>query len=134
MGVQRQHVRTNSYNRLVTVTVAAGSLVSIASTGCVLETDFLETYGYCSAVIGSTIGQPGWYAFFNLPVQGEPGYATTTTNAIATANGLYSSGGAVGSLWIMWAAMALGRKLNIQLGAVLAILGGALQGGAANLG
>ena len=64
---------------------------------------------------------------------GEPGYATTTTNAIATANGLYSSGGAVGSLLIMWAAMTLGRKLNIQLGAVLAIIGGALQGGAAGL-
>jgi hypothetical protein len=29
--------------------------------------------------------------------------------------------------------MALGRKLNIQLGAVLAIIGGALQGGAAGL-
>lgn len=33
----------------------------------------------------------------------------------------------------MWSASAFGRKLNIQLGAVLAIIGGALQGGAAAL-
>ncbi|KIW02571.1 hypothetical protein, variant 2 [Verruconis gallopava] len=110
--------RTNPYNRLVTVAVAFGSL----------------TYGYCSSIIGSTIGQPGWYKFFHLPMAGEPGYATTTTNAISTANGLYSAGGAVGSLFIMWAATALGRKISIQIGAALALLGGALQGGAANLG
>jgi hypothetical protein len=67
-------------------------------------------------------------------MQGEPGYATTTTEAIATANGLYSAGGAVGSLFIMWSAMTLGRKMSIQIGAALALLGGALQGGAANLG
>lgn len=34
----------------------------------------------------------------------------------------------------MWAATAFGRKRNIQLGALLAVLGGALQGGAANIG
>lgn len=33
-----------------------------------------------------------------------------------------------------WAATSLGRKRNIQIGAVLGLLGGALQGGAANLG
>ncbi|KAH8647809.1 putative MFS sugar transporter [Xylariales sp. PMI_506] len=110
--------RTSPYNRIVTIAVAFGSL----------------TYGYCSSIIGSTIGQPGWYQFFNLPTEGEPGYATTTTEAISTANGLYSAGGAVGSLFVMWAATALGRKTSIQIGAALALLGGALQGGAANLG
>jgi hypothetical protein len=33
----------------------------------------------------------------------------------------------------MWAATALGRKRNIQIGAMLAVLGGAFQSGAANL-
>jgi Sugar (and other) transporter len=94
---------------------------------------FLKTYGYQTSVIGSTIGQPGWYSYFNLPVVGEPGYATTTTNAIATANGVFSAGGAVGTLFIMWSASALGRKKSIQIGALLAVLGGALQGGAAAL-
>lgn len=84
-------------------------------------------------MIGSTIGQPGWYSFFNLPTQGEVGYDTVTTNAIATANGVFSAGGAVGSLFMMWSCETWGRKVNIQLGAFLAIVGGALQGGAANL-
>ncbi|KAL6412331.1 putative MFS sugar transporter [Ilyonectria robusta] len=121
--IQGRRARTTPYNRLVTVAVAFGSFVCHP----------LLTYGYCSAIIGSTIGQPGWYAFFNLPQQGEEGYGNITAQAIATANGLYSSGGAVGSLFVMWAATALGRKMSIQIGAACAILGGALQGGAANL-
>jgi MFS family permease len=92
-----------------------------------------QTYGYCSSVIGGTIGQPGWYQYFDLPMQGEEGYGGKTTDAIATANGLYSTGGAIGCLFIMWAATAIGRKRSIQLGALLAIIGGSLQGGAAAL-
>ncbi|KMU84087.1 low-affinity L-arabinose transport system proton symport protein [Coccidioides immitis H538.4] len=64
---------------------------------------------------------------------GLAGYDTVTTNAIATANGVFSAGGAVGSLFMMWSCEAWGRKVNIQLGSFLAILGGVLQGGAANL-
>ena len=73
------------------------------------------------------------YASFNLPAEGEPGYATTTTHAIATANGVFSAGGAVGALFIMWSCDQFGRKRNIQLGALLCVIGGALQGGAAAL-
>ncbi|KAK2814040.1 hypothetical protein FQN50_000444 [Emmonsiellopsis sp. PD_5] len=62
-----------------------------------------------------------------------PGYSTITTPIIATANGVFSAGGAVGSLFMMWSCEAFGRKANIQLGSFLAILGGALQGGAVTL-
>ncbi|KAK1073400.1 hypothetical protein LTR74_001809 [Friedmanniomyces endolithicus] len=109
--------QTSRYNRLVTIFVALGSF----------------TYGYCASIIGSTIGQPGWYQYFSLPQQGEPGYATTTTNAIATANGLFSAGGALGALSIMFTCDYFGRKRNIQFGSALSVLGGALQGGAAAL-
>ena len=68
------------------------------------------------------------YGYFSLPLQGEPGYASTTTHVIATANGVFSAGGAVGSLLVMWSCDAFGRKRNIQLGAFLSLLGGALQG------
>ncbi|KAI9649428.1 hypothetical protein NHQ30_002004 [Ciborinia camelliae] len=88
------------------------------------------TYGYSSSIIASTIGQPGWYRYFELPLEHEPGYARVTTRAIATANGLYSTGGAIGTLFIMWFAQAYGRKSSIQFGAVLSLLGGLLQGGA----
>lgn len=138
---------TTSYNRLVTVAILFGSLVSIIEEmhlrgfmkalrpGITEEphADLQWTYGYSSSIIGSTIGQPGWCRSFNLPLQGEHGYGGPTTHAIATANGLYSAGGAIGCLFIMWSATALGRKRSIQIGALLAMFGGALQGGAANL-
>jgi MFS family permease len=92
-----------------------------------------QTYGYCASVIGSTIGQPGCYSYFSLPLQGTPGYAGKTTHVIATANGLFSAGGAIGSLFMMWSAEKFGRKRNIQLGCFLSVLGGVLQGGAATL-
>lgn len=67
-------------------------------------------------------------------MQGEPGYGGKTTDTIATANGIFSAGGAIGTLFIMWSAIALGRKRSIQIGGFFSLLGGALQGGAANLG
>ncbi|KAL7952576.1 general substrate transporter [Trichoderma compactum] len=106
------------YNCLVTVAVAFGSL----------------TYGYCSSSINSTIGQPGWYAYFDPPPSGTPGYATKITSTIATANGIYSASGSIGSLFIMWAASALERKPSIQIGGFFALPGGALQGGTMNIG
>ncbi|RMJ28803.1 sugar transporter [Aspergillus sp. HF37] len=109
--------QTSTYNRLVIVFAAIGSL----------------TYGYCASVISSTIGQPGWYAYFDLPLEGEPGYASITTPAIATANGVFSAGGAVGSLFMMWSCEYFGRKVNIQLGSFFCVFGGALQSGANSL-
>ncbi|CAI7646981.1 unnamed protein product [Penicillium bialowiezense] len=109
--------QTSTYNRLVVIFVAIGSM----------------TYGYCSSIISSTIGQPGWYAYFNLPADGEPGYATITTPAISTANGVFSAGGAVGTLFIMWSCDFFGRKANIQFGAFFSLFGGALQAGSNSL-
>lgn len=92
-----------------------------------------KTYGYGASIISSTIGQPGWYAFFDLPTDGQPGYDTKTTPTIATANGLFSAGAAVACLILMWSCDYLGRVRNMQIGCLLGILGGALQSGAQNL-
>ncbi|KAI1335076.1 general substrate transporter [Xylariaceae sp. FL0016] len=109
--------QTSLYNKLVIAFVALGS----------------TTYGYGASIIGSTIGQAGWYQFFNLPMDGEPGYDTITTPAIATANGLFSAGGAVACLLFMWSGDYFGRVRNIQIGCLLGILGGILQSAAQNL-
>ncbi len=93
----------------------------------------MQTYGYCSSIISSTIGQPGWYTYFDLPAEGKPGYDSITTPTIATANGVFSAGGAVGTLFLMWACEYFGRRANIQLGAFFSLFGGALQGGANSL-
>ncbi|KAF5591198.1 sugar transporter [Fusarium pseudoanthophilum] len=109
--------QTSLYNKLVITFVAIGG----------------TTYGYAASIIGSTIGQPGWYQFFNLPADGEPGYDTITTPAIATANGLFSAGGAFACLVLMWACDYYGRLRSIQFGCALGILGGVLQCAAQNL-
>ncbi|KAK1144416.1 hypothetical protein N8T08_005569 [Aspergillus melleus] len=109
--------QTSTYNKLVSIFVAIGSL----------------TYGYCASIISSTIGQPGWYSYFDLPAEGESGYASITTPVVSTANGVFSAGGAVGTLFIMWSCDFFGRKVNIQLGAFFSMFGGALQGGANSL-
>ncbi|VUC32451.1 unnamed protein product [Clonostachys rosea] len=109
--------QTNLYNRLIVAFVALGG----------------TTYGYGASIIGSTIGQPGWYSFFNLPATGEPGYDIITTPAIATANGLFSAGGAVACLILMWSCDYFDRVRNIQIGCALGILGGVLQCAAQSL-
>lgn len=93
----------------------------------------LQTYGYGASIIGSTIGQPGWYQYFDLPMDGEDGYEEITTPVIATANGLFSAGGAVACLMFMFTGDYLGRLRNIQLGCLLGLLGGTLQGAAQNM-
>ncbi|KAL6400039.1 High-affinity glucose transporter [Ilyonectria robusta] len=98
--------QTSLYNRLVIAFVALG---------------------------GTHHRQPGWYAFFDLPLDGEPGYDTITTPAIATANGLFSAGGAVSCLILMWSCDYFGRLRSIQIGCALGMLGGMLQSGAQNL-
>jgi hypothetical protein len=127
--------QTSSYNRLVIVFVAIGSMVSshIFSRCTYSLSLHKQTYGYCSSIISSTIGQPGWYVYFGLPAEGEPGYASTTTPAISTANGVFSAGGAVGTLFIMWSCDFFGRKANIQFGAFFSLFGGALQAGSNSL-
>ncbi|ODV89448.1 hypothetical protein CANCADRAFT_26892 [Tortispora caseinolytica NRRL Y-17796] len=110
-------MKSNRYMKLVNVFVALGSFC----------------YGYCASVISSTIGQPGWYIQFDLPQNGEPGYEGRTTNVIATANGLFSAGGAVGCIWMMIMGDYLGRKRNIQIGAFTTMFGAALQTGGATL-
>ncbi|KAK8027820.1 major facilitator superfamily protein [Apiospora marii] len=109
--------QTSSYNRNVVAFAALGSM----------------TYGYGASIISSTIGQPGWYAFFSLPPSGQSGYDEVTTPAIATANGLLSAGAAVACLAVMWTGDRFGRVRNLQAGSLLGILGGALQGAARNL-
>jgi MFS family permease len=135
MKISQSGAQTSRYNRLVTVFVALGSFVSPFPQSPQVYTNLIhtQTYGYCASIIASTIGQPGWYTYFDLPQQGEPGYVGKTTHTIATANGLFSGGGAVGSLFMMWSAEKFGRKRNIQLGCFLSVLGGVLQGGAATL-
>ncbi|KAL3422641.1 hypothetical protein PVAG01_06797 [Phlyctema vagabunda] len=81
-------------------------------------------FGYDSGIIASTIVQPYFKAYMGELSSGETG-------------GIVSSftGGAIpGALSIAWLADRFGRRLSVFIGAVIAIFGCALQGGAVNVG
>lgn len=70
---QFSHLKVNTYNLLLVIFVGLGT-VSTA---------------YGLAIIGSTVGQPNFYTYFNLAPAGEPGTSsasrpTTLTDTSAT--------------------------------------------------
>lgn len=106
----------NAFNLWIVIFVALGS------TAC----------SYGMSVISSTIGQPTFYTYFGLARPGEPGY-TRTSNLIGAMNGLSSAGSAFGCGFSAWSADKLGRKVTIQLGAIVMIIGAALCAGSVNM-
>lgn len=106
----------NAYNLWVVVFVAIGAIGS----------------AYGLAIIGSTVGQPNFYTFFDLAPQGKPGYAHTT-NMIAALNGINSAGAVAGCAIQAWTADYSGRKRSIQFGSAILIVRGALCAGSVNM-
>ncbi|KAI7586340.1 hypothetical protein KC316_g5657, partial [Hortaea werneckii] len=116
MLTNNRHI-VNTYNLLVVVFVALGTLST----------------AYGLAIIGSTVGQPSFYTYFNLAPQGQPGY-DHTTNIIGALNGVNSGGAIVGCLTSAWSADAFGRKRTLLLGCLILIVGGAICSGSISIG
>ena len=85
------------------------------------------TYGYCASIIATTLGQPSFLAYFELATRSN---ATQLTGAI---NGLFQAGGFLGTLSCTQTADAVGRRRALFIGAVFAIVGGALQAGSVHI-
>ncbi|KJY02114.1 hypothetical protein TI39_contig257g00006 [Zymoseptoria brevis] len=111
-----QHI-VNTYNLLVVIFVALGTLA----------------IAYGLAIIGSTVGQPSFYTYFDLATQGTPGYKHTT-NIIGGLNGLNSAGATVGCLFSAWSGDVVGRKRTMEIGCAVLIVGGALCAGSVSIG
>lgn len=110
------HIIVNPYNLWVVIFVAVGTISS----------------AYGLAIIGSTVGQPNFYTYFNLATAGEPGY-DYTTGIIGALNGVNSAGCIAGCLLQGWTSDYYGRKRTMQLGSVILIIGGALCSGAVHI-
>jgi MFS family permease len=129
-------LRFSGYNFKVSILVAIGTIAT----------------AYGLAIIGSTIGQPSFYAFFNLtPDPTNPAYYHTS-RMIAALNACYSAGAVAGCFTNAFIVSTtnfdaclcesnrllqcdiLGRKRSIMIGCLLLILGGGLCSGAQNLG
>jgi hypothetical protein len=74
LPIMLDKIIVNQYNLWVVIFVALGTLAT----------------AYGLAIIGSTVGQPNFYTYFDLATSG-PGYAHTT-NMIGALNGVNSAG------------------------------------------
>lgn len=92
------------------------------------------TYGYNFSVLTNTLGQPNFYAFFDLTQdpKDEAKYAYTN-QIIGACNGIFSAGGFLGAILMGWWCEARGRKEALAGAAAVSILGGALSAGSANI-
>ncbi|KAF2747661.1 MFS transporter [Sporormia fimetaria CBS 119925] len=110
------HLKVNAYNLWVVIFVGLGTIST----------------AYGLAIIGSTVGQPNFYAYFNLAGAGEDDYEHTT-NRIGALNGINSAGAIIGCVFNAWTSDKYSRKYSMMIGCVILILGGALCSGAVNM-
>jgi MFS family permease len=84
------------------------------------------TYGYAFSVFSTSIGEPGFFTYFNL-TEGSS-YSNSILGAI---NALFSLGAALGALSIAWLPDKFGRKWTIIIAGTVSLIGGALVAGSA---
>lgn len=104
--------RANRYNFAVAFFVALGSF----------------SYGFNSSIIGSVIGQPSFYVYFDFVATSSYGGAI-----LGAANGMYAAAGVIGSLSVFWLLDNLGRRKAIQAAALLCLVSAALQAGSVHI-
>ncbi|CAL5868383.1 uncharacterized protein PFLUO_LOCUS2608 [Penicillium psychrofluorescens] len=91
------------------------------------------TYGYTFSITSTTLGQPGWYQYFDLSSEKTSSKYAYTQRIEGTMNGLFCAGGFLGAIFIGWSCDAVGRKNSLWIASPLAIVGGALQAGAVHI-
>ncbi|RSL83351.1 hypothetical protein BHE90_002253 [Fusarium euwallaceae] len=91
-------------------------------------------YGYDFSIITFTVGQPAWYAYFNLTTDpAKSDLFSYTNNIIGAIFGLFSAGAILGAIFTGWYCDVHGRKKALVVGAYINILGGALQAGSVHI-
>ncbi|KIM94672.1 hypothetical protein OIDMADRAFT_149330 [Oidiodendron maius Zn] len=89
---------------------------------------------YGLGAIAGALGQGSFYEYMHLVADAsEPGYSHTS-NYVSACTGCLLAGAVLGVCVNGWGADFLGRKLCLQVGAVIFITGGALQAGSVNQG
>lgn len=91
------------------------------------------TYGYVVSIIATTLGQPNFYAYFDLTTDPADSRYAYTNSIIGAINGLLSAGGVFGAIFMAWSCEALGRKRSLVIAAVTTIVGAALQAGSVHI-
>lgn len=88
--------------------------------------------GFSSAIISSTLNQPGFYATMGLPMSPtQPGYSKTTS-IISAANSVFYAGAFFGTVFISCPSEKFGRVNSFRIAALSHLIACALQAGAIN--
>jgi MFS family permease len=104
--------RANTYQFIIVFFVGLGSF----------------TYCFDSAIVGSVIGLPSIYSYFNFEYTSSYG-----SSIIGANNGVYTGGGAIGCWFVNWLSDKLGRRLAIQIIAAICTVSAALQTGSVHI-
>ncbi|KXJ85143.1 general substrate transporter [Microdochium bolleyi] len=107
--------RVSTYNLLIGITAALGSF----------------TYGFGFASFATSLGQPGFYAYFGLSLDGADG--VVTNNILGAINALFFFGAMAGALAGGPAADRFGRRHALMGASTLAAIGGALAAGSVHI-
>ncbi|KAK1810554.1 hypothetical protein LTR12_015061 [Friedmanniomyces endolithicus] len=86
------------------------------------------SYGYNASIIGTTLGQPSFIKYMKLDT------LPNATDLISSTNGLFQTGGVVGTLIMPWIADRWGRKWGCAVPCMLLIISGAVMTGSVNIG
>ena len=65
------------------------------------------SYGYTASIIGTTLGQPSFIAYFDLAMRPDG------TDLMSTMNGIFQAGGVLGTLCLPYGSDRWGRKWGI---------------------
>lgn len=124
--------KTSGYNVAIGLIVAVGSFTYGFGTFPIL----FVIYAYSDALLGfasfaTSIGQPGFFAYFNLSQTG-PG-AKYTNDILGAVNALFFFGACVGALGGGPLANKIGRRWSLITAAAVSVVGGALTAGSVHV-
>ncbi|KAF2018528.1 general substrate transporter [Aaosphaeria arxii CBS 175.79] len=104
--------KLNAYNAWMILFVSIGSLC----------------YGYTANVISATLAQPTFLTYFELDTRSD------ALALISATNGIFQTGGVLGTLTLAFFSDKFGRKGGLAISALLILISGALLAGSVNIG
>lgn len=101
--------RINAFNVLILCFVGLGSMTYGELDRASRLVPLLMEIGYTASIIGTTLGQPSFIKYFELDTR------PNGTDLISTTNGLFQTGGVVGTLLLPLISDKYGRKWGIAI-------------------
>ncbi|KAK4569539.1 hypothetical protein LTR86_003302 [Recurvomyces mirabilis] len=86
------------------------------------------SYGYSASIIGTTLGQPSFITYMKLDTRPDG------TDLLSTTNGLFQTGGVIGTLMLPSIADKWGRRWACAAACILLVISGAVMTASVEIG